>query len=132
MSKPKLSTFRILFIVLVVAALLGPQMSKQADGQQGKIVFESNLGIYVVNPDGSGLQRLTSAEGGGWEPTWSPDRNKILVTSRLHGGGQADEEVYVMDASWRPQVRHWIFSWSAFISSDRNWLRSSRNLWRSL
>ena len=64
MSKPKLSTFRILFIVLVVAALLGSQMSKQAHGQQGKIVFESNLGIYVVNPDGSGLQRLTSAEGG--------------------------------------------------------------------
>ena len=98
MSKPKLSTLRILFILLVVAALLGSQMSKQAHGQQGKIVFESTLGIYVVNPDGSGLQRLTSAEGGGWEPTWSPDRDKILVTSRLHGGGQADEEVYVMDA----------------------------------
>ncbi len=102
MSKPKLSTFGILFIVLVVAALLGPQMSKPAQGQQWKIVFEGTQdgkgGIYVVNPDGSGLQRLTSAEGGGWEPTWSPDRDKILVTSRLHGGGQADEEVYVMDA----------------------------------
>ena len=101
MSKPKLSTFRILFIVLVVAALLGPQMSKPAQGQQWKIVFEGTRdgkgGIYVVNPDGSGLQRLTSEEGG-WEPTWSPDRSKILVTSELHGGGQADEEVYVMDA----------------------------------
>ncbi len=51
MSKPKLSPVTILFILLVVAALLGPQMSKQADGQQGKIVFESNLGAYFADRD---------------------------------------------------------------------------------
>jgi len=102
MSKPKLSTYGILFTVLVVAALLGPQMSKPAQGQQWKIVFEGtqdgNSGIYVVNPDGSDLQRLTTGADKAWEPTWSPDRSKILVAARLHGGGQADEEVYVMDA----------------------------------
>lgn len=69
--------------------------------QQWKIAFESerdgDLGIYVVNPDGSDLQILTPGAGG-WEPTWSPDRSKILFASNLHGGGQADEEVYVMDA----------------------------------
>ncbi len=84
------------FATLATAALfLGCQ------DQQWKIVFEGerdgDRGIYVVNPDGSGLQNLTPG-GSGWEPTWSPDRSKILFASGLHGGGQADEEVYVMDA----------------------------------
>ena len=84
------------FATLATAALfLGCQE------QQWKIAFESERdgdpGIYVVNPDGSDLQNLTPG-GGGWEPTWSPDRSKILFASDLHGGGQADEEVYVMDA----------------------------------
>ena len=98
MSKPKLSTLAILLIVLVVAVLLGPQVSKQAHGQQWKIAFESrrdgNLDIYLVNPDGSNLQRLTKGKEA-WEPDWSPDRSKILFTSTLQGG---EEEVYVMDA----------------------------------
>ncbi len=85
------------FATLATAALfLGCQE------QQWKIAFESerdgDLGIYVVNPDGSDLQRLTTGADKAWEPTWSPDRSKILVAARLHGGGQADEEVYVMDA----------------------------------
>ena len=87
------------FAALATAALfLGCQE------QQWKIVFESGRdgdpGIYVVNPDGSDLQNLAvrSTGGGGWEPTWSPDRSKILFASDLHGGGQADQEVYVMDA----------------------------------
>ncbi len=97
MSKPKPSTLTILFIV-VVAALLGLQVSEQAHGQQWKIAFESrrdgDLDIYLVNPDGSNLQRLTKGKEA-WEPDWSPDRTKILFTSTLHGG---EEEVYVMDA----------------------------------
>ena len=55
MSRPKLSTLAILFIVLVVAVLLDPQVSKQAHGQQWKIVFESSrdgsMDIYVVTVD---------------------------------------------------------------------------------
>ncbi len=84
--------------VFVVAALLGPQVSEQAHGQQWKIAFESgregDSDIYLVNPDGSNLQRLTKGKEA-WEPDWSPDRTKILFTSTLHGG---EEEVYVMDA----------------------------------
>jgi len=98
MSKPKPSTLTILFIVVVVAALLGPQVSEQAHGQQWKIAFESgregDSDIYLVNPDGSNLQRLTKGKNA-WEPDWSPDRSQILVASTLHGG---EDEVYVMDA----------------------------------
>ena len=52
MSKPKPSTLTILFIV-VVAALLGLQVSEQAHGQQWKIAFEfvrdGDSDIYLVS-----------------------------------------------------------------------------------
>ncbi len=110
------------FATLATAALfLGCQE------QQWKIVFEGERdgdpGIYVVNPDGSGLQNLAPG-GGGWEPTWSPDRTKILFTSFLHGSGQADEEVYVMDADGSNMRRlthtpgEGTSSWSADWSPD--------------
>ncbi len=87
-------------ILLGIAAVLGCQVREQAHGQQWKIAFESSRDgsqdIYVVNPDGSDLQRLTTGAEP-WEPTWSPDRSKILFTSQLHGG-EEEEEVYVMDA----------------------------------
>ena len=108
MSRAKLSTLALLPLAFVVSTLLGPRVSEEAQEQQWKIAFESRrdseLDIYVINPDGSGLQRLTTGKGG-WEPTWSPDRSKILFAGGLHGGGQADEEVYVMDADGSNIVR---------------------------
>ena len=108
MSRAKLSTLALLPLAFVVSTLLGPRVSEEAQEQQWKIAFESRrdseLDIYVINPDGSGLQRLTTGKGG-WEPTWSPDRSKILFAGGRHGGGQADEEVYVMDADGSNIVR---------------------------
>jgi len=132
MSKPKPSTLTILFIV-VVAALLGPQVSEQAHGQQWKIAFESrrdgDLDIYLVNPDGSNLQRLTKGKEA-WEPDWSPDRTKILFTSTLHGG---EEEVYVMDADGSNVHRlthtpgEGTSSWAADWSPDGNQIAFTSN-----
>ncbi len=132
MSKPKPSTLTILFIV-VVAALLGPQVSEQAHGQQWKIAFESrrdgDLDIYLVNPDGSNLQRLTKGKEA-WEPDWSPDRTKILFTSTLHGG---EEEVYVMDADGSNIHRmthtpgEGTSSWAADWSPDGNQIAFTSN-----
>ncbi len=80
--------------VFVVAALFGPQVSEQAHGQQWKIAFESrrdgDLDIYLVNPDGSDLQRLTKGKNA-WEPDWSPDRSQILVASTLHSNAALNE-----------------------------------------
>ena len=60
MSKPKPSTLTILFIV-VVAALLGLQVSEQAYGQQWKIAFESgregDTDIYLVPVHKDGVFR---------------------------------------------------------------------------
>jgi Tol biopolymer transport system component len=51
---------------------------------QGKIAFLSNRAnkkqydLYVMNPDGSGIVRLTDMKGGVFSPSWSPDAKRIL------------------------------------------------------
>ena len=65
-----------------------------------KIAFASsrkgNLGIYVMNADGSNPINLTqSPNGGDWSPAWSPDGSRIAFNSRRDG----NEEIYVMNAN---------------------------------
>ena len=53
--------------------------------------------IYLVNPDGSALTRVTSAGGFEWGPAWSPDGGTIAFASsgeRLDGPGR----LYLMNS----------------------------------
>ena len=64
------------------------------DGQ--KIAFASNRdgdvgGIYAMNADGSGVERLTYS--GDLSPAWSPDGRKIAFASQRDG----NLEIYVME-----------------------------------
>jgi TolB protein len=66
----------------------------------GKIAFDngdpSSGDIYVVNPDGSGLQRLTfHPEWRNIRPAWSPDGQKIAFVSHPDG---SDDRIFVMNA----------------------------------
>ena len=67
------------------------------DGQ--KIVFDSNrdgiLEIYVMDADGSNVQRLTHNDEIDSRPAWSPDGQRIVFNSRRDGSAA---EIYVMDA----------------------------------
>jgi TolB protein len=62
-----------------------------------KIAFasarEGSLDIYVMNADGTGTKRLTSAEAGDAHPTWSPDGERIAFGRDADGG-----RVFVMNA----------------------------------
>lgn len=61
--------------------------------ENGKILFESNNGIWSMNPNGSGRQILTDA---GSSPEFSPDGTKIA----FYRGGN----IYLMNADGSNQT----------------------------
>lgn len=60
-----------------------------------RVAFKSNRGgsynLYVMNADGSGLERLTSHGANDHDPTWLPDGQSMVFTSdRDRGNGRND------------------------------------------
>jgi Tol biopolymer transport system component len=46
---------------------------------------DSSREIYVMNADGTGLQRLTNNTASDTRPSWSPDGTKIVFASNRDG-----------------------------------------------
>jgi len=63
-----------------------------------KIAFsrnvDDNVDIYVINVDGTGIQRLTTAPGNDSVPAWTPDGRQIVFRSTRSGVWQ----IYLMNA----------------------------------
>lgn len=70
-----------------------------------KIAFRSNRSgnneIYVMNADGTNVQRLTQNSAEDLGPAWSPDGNQIAFSSTRDG----NSEIYVMNADGSGQTR---------------------------
>ena len=80
------------------------------DGKQ--VVFmsrrEGNWEVYIINADGSGLQRLTNDPADDGLPTWSPDGNAIAFVSNRGGpwavwamtpDGSGQRQLFTMEGS---------------------------------
>jgi len=91
----------------------------------GKIVFSSEGAIQTINPDGTGLKRLTPRGSGDGDPSWSPDgsriafvRGKMIYTMQSDGSGVlpvlfTPNTLEISDVAWSPDRQQ-----LAFVASD--------------
>ena len=81
--------------------------SNDSEAVNGKIAFQSdqygNLDIYVMEPDGTAIERLANNSVTDKQPEWSPDGKKIAFCSISRG--YPTFEIYVMNADGTGQTR---------------------------
>ncbi len=108
---------RFAFLFAISAILLLPSLSvipiNQSawagtfPGTNGQIAFASNRDgnyeIYSMNDDGSDVTRLTEDDANDFDPSWSPDGDKIAFSSFRDGFN--NQEIYVMNADGTDQTR---------------------------
>jgi len=79
-----------LLVILAVGllALAAPAQGAFPGGRWGKIAFESNVDgnhdIYTVNPDGSGLTRLTNDPADDVSPAWTADGRYLAFARNVY------------------------------------------------
>ncbi|MFM7709624.1 MAG: hypothetical protein ACKO5C_01800 [Ferruginibacter sp.] len=70
-----------------------------------KIIFCSNheykrgfpFNMYLINPDGTGLEKISRDQGFDAFPMFSPDGKKIVFCSNRNNGGTRDTNIFIAD-----------------------------------
>lgn len=78
---------------------ISPDGTQIVFSSQNQPDFEGD--IYVMNIDGSGIERLTSTAALNYAPSWSPDGTKIVFVSDRTG----NDDIWIMDADGSNEVR---------------------------
>jgi hypothetical protein len=81
-------------------------LSSEGQPPLGPIVFSSNLNqknsnmaLFTMNEDGTNLQRLTNDSFSYHVPRWSPDGDKLVVTSTKNRISPEGLPLFVMDVN---------------------------------
>jgi len=88
---------------------------------------DGNHDIYVMNRDGSDIQRLTATAGSGkhsWNPSWSPEGRYIAFDSNLTGS----DEIYLVEVATRKISRLTITPQEGSGSWTPEWFPDGRSL----
>ncbi len=91
----------IISIMLAGSTTIVSVFAATIPGPNGQIAFSSNreddnYEIYAMHGDGHDVTRLTDDEADDFNPSWSPDGQKIAFSS--FRDSSANEEIYVMNA----------------------------------
>ena len=97
----------ILFTLAIIGSTAGGTQDQPSDDMfpswspdGTRIVFQSNRTgddeLYLVNADGTDLQRLTWIPGRDAHPNISPDGRRIVFQSPRNGAGPREVDIYVM------------------------------------
>jgi len=85
-----------LFLLLSCDSVLGPSIESKF---QNKILFTSSRSgipqLYVIDPDGSGLEQITSGPHSHSGGRWSPDHTKIVANTNEMSNTAGDQMVVI-------------------------------------
>lgn len=80
-------------LVLAAAVTVAPAANAAFAGANGRIAFVKAGEIYTIQPDGTGIRRLTRT-GDNAHPTWNPSGTRLAFDSARSG----NRDVYIMNA----------------------------------
>jgi TolB protein len=92
-------------LLVAIAAVVSGTASGTFAGDNGRIAFTmrtetDDFDVYTMNPDGTGVFRVTTDPGRDINPRWSPDGSRIAISSNR--GGEFDIWVVNADGTGDP------------------------------
>ncbi len=105
----------------------GRELAAQGGRRRYQWDFDPHMDLYTINPDGTGLSRLTDSPGYDAEGSFSSDGKQIVFTSSRDG----DPDLYIMNADGtevRQLTNQKGYDGGPFFSPDNKWVifRSDR------